>query len=88
MEESKVVITSRKYTLNLLDGAKGIALAVIAGGLTTLETSMEAVVSGSELDINWKKVAITGIIAGVAYLLKNFFTPSEEKRPIEQTNKQ
>lgn len=79
MEENTTVVTSKKYSLNWLDGAKGLLMAVLAASLTALETTLES----GDMVVNWKRVGIAGVIAGIAYLLKNFFTKAEVKKPIE-----
>jgi hypothetical protein len=77
--DEKVVVTSRKYTLNWLDAGKGLVMAILTAVLMAIESSLEA----GEIEINYKKVAVAGSLAAIAYLLKNFFTPSEIKTPAE-----
>ena len=68
---------SNYLNLNLRDLAKGAivaALAVIAAALTT---SLEA---GALPTVEqWKGIGWSGLMAGVAYLLKNLFTNSDDQ---------
>lgn len=67
------VTTSKRYTLNIRDFLRGLLIAVVSAVLTALLTMLEA----EDFVIQWKKMAIAGATAGVAYLLKNLFSPSE-----------
>jgi hypothetical protein len=81
MEEQKI-ITSKQFSLNWMDGAKGFVMSILGAGLTALEQAMETISDGS-ISLNWKHIFIVGATAGVAYILKNFFTKAEEKKPIQ-----
>lgn len=65
--------TNQQYTLNWKDVARGLLMAVIGAVLTFLQTSF----ASGEVVFEWNKIFNVAIIAGVGYLLKNFFTPSE-----------
>jgi hypothetical protein len=65
--------TSKQYTLNLKDGLRGLLMAVLGAVLTALYP----VVSGGSFDFNWKSIAAGAVTTAIAYLLKNFFTPTE-----------
>jgi hypothetical protein len=77
--EEKEIVTSKKFTLDWRDAAKGFVMAIITAVLMAVETSLEA----GEIEINYKKIGVAGSLAAVAYLLKNFFTPAEIKKPAE-----
>lgn len=77
--EEKTVVTSKKYSLNWLDAGKGLVMAIITAILMAVESSLQA----GELSLSWTKIAVPGVIAGIAYLLKNFFTSAETKTPAE-----
>jgi hypothetical protein len=74
--EEKEIITSKKYTLDLRDAAKGLVMAVTTAVLMAVETSLEA----GEIAINYQKIGVAGGLAAIAYLLKNFFTKAEVKK--------
>ena len=67
------ITTSKQWMLNYRDFLKGLLVAVIGAVLTTVQTSLDA----GSLTFNWKTIATVGITAGVAYLVKNFATPSQ-----------
>lgn len=68
------MITSKKYTLDLPDAGKGLLVATGGAVLTAVQASLDA----GHLILNWKQIAMAGIGAGVAYLIKNFFTPAKK----------
>lgn len=59
------------FHLTIPDWLKGIIMAFIGGGLTTLYTALTG-----DGNINWKTVAIAAGAAGIAYIIKNFFSDS------------
>lgn len=65
--------TSKQFTVNWRDLVKGLVVAIVTPILATVQQS----VSAGTLTFNWSLIAISGISAGVAYLGKNFFTPSQ-----------
>lgn len=67
------VVTSKQFSLNLPDVWKGLIVAVVAPALLTIYTSLQA----GSLSFNWKEIATTAGSAGLAYILKNFFTPAQ-----------
>lgn len=71
--------TSKKFSLDWKDAAKGFVLSVITGAFTVIVESLEA----GTLSFDWKNIGITALTAGCAYLAKNFFTSSETKTPAE-----
>lgn len=59
-----------RYSLKLRDWLKGLLMAVGAPVLTFIIDSLNE----GELTLNWRKLAVVAISAGLMYLLKNFFT--------------
>lgn len=66
------MVTSKKYTLSLIDLAKGLAVAV---GTAAIDVAIEAV---TKPPINWHNVAIAAGSAALLYLKVKFFTPSQK----------
>lgn len=73
------IVTSKQYSLDWRDLAKGFLMSVITAALTVVAESLEA---GSMI-FDWKHIGVAALTAGVAYLMKNFFTPAEKKTPVE-----
>lgn len=65
--------TSEKYTIGWKDGLRALLIAVISPVLLAVQQS----ISAGELELNWQQLGLTAISAAIAYLIKNFFTPSE-----------
>lgn len=59
------------FTLNWNDWAKGLVMVVLGAALAVLQ--QEWMVH----TIIWGNVFDAGGLAGVAYLIKNFFTPAQ-----------
>jgi hypothetical protein len=70
---STSVTTSKKFTLNLNDFWKGLLLAVITAAMTIIVPIIQ---SGS-LTFDWAAIGRNALLAGLAYLVKNWFTPSQ-----------
>jgi hypothetical protein len=67
--------TNKQYTLNYRDVLRGLLIAVLTAVTTTI---YEAITQPGGFDaIEWKEVGAIGVAAGLSYLLKNFFTPTE-----------
>lgn len=68
---------AKLFHLKLSDGIKGFVIAV----LTTITTGLMAIINSGELPTvtEWKGIAMAAIGAALAYILKNFFTNSEDK---------
>lgn len=69
MEEKTT--TSKQYSLDWRDLGKGLLVAVVTTVLLAIQTAMDAGVH-----LNWKQIGGAALTTAVAYLLKNFFTPS------------
>lgn len=67
------VVTSKQFTVNWRDIAKGFLMAAIGAALSPILESLQAGI----FKIDWLHVAAGAITAGLAYLMKNFFTPSQ-----------
>lgn len=62
---------SPQFTLNWHDVLKGLLMAVLTPTLFTIQQTIQ----NGNLTFNWKAIAMTAIAGGVAYIIKNFFTP-------------
>lgn len=71
--QSVVKTTSKQFTVNLSDVNKGLIMAVIGAVISPIIESLNA----GQFSIDWKHVAAGAITAGLGYLMKNFFTPSQ-----------
>lgn len=65
--------TSAQFNLNWGDAVKGLILAVLSAVLTMVYATLE---TGS-MDFNWSEIGRTALITTVAYLLKNFVSPTQ-----------
>lgn len=62
---------SNFLSLNIKDLLRGLLMAVLTPALVIVQQSVE---SGT-LVFNWKSIGVAAFAGGVAYLLKNLFTP-------------
>ncbi len=76
--ENKIEVTSKQFFLNHKDFFKGLIVSAGSAALTIIYNSIEA----GNFDINWSSVLKISLTAGIAYLMKNFFQPAQEKRDI------
>ena len=67
-----VTTTSTQFTINMRDILKGLLVAIITPVFTIIISSLEA----GSLTFDWKAIGITALTAGLAYVIKNFLTPS------------
>lgn len=65
--------SSPLFSLNLKDLLKGLIIAMLSAVIATLQTTFQA----GSFAVNWHSVGAVATAAGLSYLLKNFFTPSE-----------
>jgi len=70
--------TSPLFRLDLRDAAKGLIVAVGGAVITLIENS----ISAGTFQLDWKKIGMAALAAGLAYLIKNFFTPSQVVTPV------
>lgn len=66
--------TNQQYTLNYRDALRGLLVAIITAVLTA---ALDALNVGGIDSMNWKTIGVVGLTAGISYLVKNFFTPTE-----------
>ena len=69
--ENVTIETSKKFTIDWRDAAKGLVVTIISAVLTSITTMLQ---SGG---FNIKAVGLVALIAGLSYLTKNFFQPSQ-----------
>lgn len=72
MSNTPVTTTSQQFTLSGSDVLKGLLVAIITPVITIIMSSLNA----GTLTFDWKVIGITALTAGLAYLIKNFLTPS------------
>ncbi len=68
-------MNSNFFSLNWLDLGKGLLVAVIGSILTAVYQAIQA----GQLTWTWaffQPIVLTGVAAGIAYLIKNFFSNS------------
>jgi hypothetical protein len=68
-----VATTSKQYSLDWLDAGKALLVAVASPVIPIIYASLQA---GSFV-MPWKTIGLTAASAALAYLTKNFFTPSK-----------
>jgi hypothetical protein len=64
--------TSTQFSWNLSDILKGLVIAVILPVLTIIQNSIQA----GSFTLDWKNIGLMAIGGFIAYMIKNFFTPS------------
>lgn len=64
--------TSNFLSLNLLDLAKGLLMAILTPVVVVVQQSLELGV----LTFDWKTILLSAVGGGLAYLVKNFLTPN------------
>lgn len=69
----KTISTSKQFSLNLQDLLKGLIIAALTPALVIIQQSIAA----GSLVFDWKAIGMAAISGGLAYLIKNFFTPSQ-----------
>lgn len=70
--------TSGLFSINWADAGKGFITAAIAAALTS---GYQALTTGKFTLDDLKVACIAGLTAGIAYLIKNFFTPATDTKP-------
>lgn len=63
--------TSPLFTINWQDALKGFIVAAISAPLTIITISLDA----GTFTLDWKKIGIMALTAGLSYIVKNFLTP-------------
>ena len=69
--------TSSLFSLDFIDLGKGLLVSVGGAVIATIETSVQA----GQLSFNWKTIGSVALAAGLSYLIKNFFTPTQTITP-------
>lgn len=69
---------AKLFNWNLNDIVKGFIMAVIGAIITGLYTSIQAGAFPADWTA-WKPILIGGLGMGLAYLIKNFFSNSDDK---------
>lgn len=64
---------SKKWTLQWADVARGGVVAVFSAvGSTIYQVANDSLIKGIPIVINWENVLNVGLLAGIAYIAKNF----------------
>lgn len=66
------ITTSKKFRINWLDIGKALLIAVITPVLVIIQAELDSGKMPS-----WKSIGMAAVGGAVAYLIKNFFTPSK-----------
>ena len=75
-----IIRTSKKYALDKIDFARSFLIAIVAPVLFEIQKSLDT----GAFTVNWKQLAMIGLGAGIAYLIKNFFSPSVEIKKVDE----
>jgi hypothetical protein len=70
------------FSLNWNDAIKGLIMAV---GTPALFIIQQAIANG-QFVFNWKQIGMAALAGGVAYLVKNFFTPADPTKEVTKTD--
>lgn len=73
MADQITTTTSKQFSINLSDFWKGLLVATLTTPITTLIDSLNA----GTFTIDWKHLGIVALSGLLAYILKNFFQPSQ-----------
>ena len=71
--------TSSLFSLDFKDLGKGLLVAVGGAVIAAIETSVQA----GSITFSWKTIGGVALAAGLSYLAKNFFTPSQTVTPVQ-----
>jgi len=72
-------VTSAKYRVNWKDVSRSFIIAIV----TPVVVELQRVIDSGVFNPNWKNLAMIGVGGGLAYLIKNFFTPASVQIPIK-----
>ena len=70
-------------SLNWLDIAKGLLMAILTPVVVVIQQSLESGI----FVFDWKSIGIASLAGGVAYLVKNFFTKPIDTQGILGTDR-
>ncbi len=65
--------TFKQFTLNKKDWTKAILIAVLTPVIFIIQQSLDA----GNFNLNWKQMAIAAVSGFLAYIIKNFFAPTQ-----------
>lgn len=68
-------MNSQFFSLNTRDFVKGLFVAVFTAVITMLYTSIQA----GDLVFNWKAIGMSALSSGLAYVMKNLLTNSNDE---------
>jgi len=72
--------SSKKFSLDKHDFGKGLIVAIGGAVITAIETSIRKGGFPHTAD-EWETIGLAALAAGLAYLVKNFFTPAQNISP-------
>lgn len=75
------IFTSKQFRVNARDFAKAFLIAILTPVLVLIQNSLDA----GQFTFNWKNILMAAIAGGIAYLIKNFFTPGQTVIKTEPT---
>lgn len=65
--------TSGLFALDFKDLTKGLLVAIGTSVVTIIENTIQA----GSITFDWQKIGLAALAGGLAYLSKNFLTPSQ-----------
>lgn len=65
------MVQSKLFSLNWNDVLKGLLMAVITPAIFLIQ---QAIQNGGFV-FDWQKIGMAAVAGGIAYIIKNFFTP-------------
>lgn len=73
---------SKLFSLNSRDILKGIVIAILTPVLFLVQKSLEL----GTLTFNWRELGMAAVGGFIAYLIKNFLTPTPKQNESDQNN--
>lgn len=70
------------FTLNWSDVLKGLLMAVLTPALFLIQQAIE----NGQFTFNWKQIGTAALAGGLAYIVKNFFTPMQPTKEVVKTD--
>ena len=74
-------MNSPYLSLNSRDFVKGLIVAIITAVITMLYTSIQA----GDFVLDWKAIGMTALSSGLAYIMKNLLTNSNDQILVKET---
>jgi len=72
-------ILSSQFSLNWRDISRGFIMAVLTPAVVIIQESLKA----GHLEFNWTQIGMAAVGGGLAYIVKNFFEPTKQIKPIK-----